>query len=100
MLVSVYCKDADGSAEPRQDKLTEHLQHIEITLGKLKVGGPIVGPDGEAQAGSLLVLEVGSVAEAETIIKSDPYYQAGVWQEVNIQEYKGVAGGWVGGKTW
>ncbi len=100
MFVSVYCKDADGSAAPREAKLAEHLQYIETILGKLKAAGPVVGPGGDTQAGSLLVLEVDGVEEAETIMRSDPYYQAGVWREVNIQEYKIVAGSWVGGKTW
>ncbi len=100
MLVSVYCTDAAGSVGPREDKLTAHLQHVKKILAKLKVGGPILSPDGGALVGSLLVLEVASVAEAETIMRSDPYYQAGVWQELKIQEYRGVAGSWVGGKSW
>ena len=100
MLVSVYCKDVGGSAEPRQSKLSEHLRHVEAIEDKIKVAGPIVGPDGKEPVGSLLILEVDSPDEADEMLKADPYYQAGVWQEINVQEFKGVVGSWVGGKTW
>ena len=99
-MVSVYCKDAQGGAEARQSKLAEHLRHIETIEDKIKVAGPVVGPDGKEPVASLLIFEVDSVGEANELMKADPYYQAGVWQEINIQEYKGVVGSWVGGKTW
>ena len=100
MLVSVYCKDAPGSAAPRQDKLAEHLRHIEAIEDSIKVAGPVMGPDGEGPVASLLIFDVGSLDEAAAMLHADPYYQAGVWQEINIQEFKGVVGSWVGGKTW
>ena len=100
MLVSVYCKDAPGGAEPRQSKLLEHLAHIEEIEDKIKVAGPVMGADGKGPVASLLIFEVDSLDEATQMIHADPYYQAGVWQEVNIQKFKGVVGSWVGGKTW
>ena len=100
MLVSIYCKDASGSAGPRQDKLAEHLQHVETIKDRIKVAGPIMGADGEQPVASLRVVEVKSLDEATRMLHADPYYQAGVWQEINVQEFKGVVGSWVGGKTW
>ena len=100
MLVSVYCKDARGGAEARQNKLKEHLAHIVTIEDRIKVAGPIVGADGEGPVASLLIFDVESVDEATRMLHDDPYYQAGVWQEVNIQEFKGVVGSWVGGKKW
>ena len=100
MLVSIYCKDAPGSAAPRQDKLAEHLRHVEAIEDRIKVAGPIMGADGEQSIASLLVVDAGSLDEATGMVHDDPYYQAGVWQEINIQEFKAVVGSWVGGKTW
>ena len=100
MLVSIYCSDAEGSAEPRQSKLAEHLQHIEGIEDKIKVAGPVMGIGGNEAVASLLILEVDNLDEATALLHADPYYQAGVWQQVNIQEFKGVVGSWVGGKTW
>ncbi len=48
----------------------------------------------------MLIFEVDSVAEATAMLQADPYYQAGLWQEVRIQEFKGVVGSWVGGRQW
>ena len=100
MLVSVYCKDAPGSATPRQDKLAEHLQHIEEIEDRIRVAGPVMGPDGEGPVASLLIFEVDSLDEATAMLHADPYYRAGVWQEISIHEFKGAVGSWVGGKTW
>ena len=100
MLVSIYCKDAPGSAEPRESKLAEHLKHVEAIEDKIKVAGPVMGPDGETALSSLMVVEVGSLDEATEMVHADPYYLAGVWQEINIHEFKGVVGSWVGGKIW
>ena len=47
MLVSIYCKDAPGSAGPRQDKLAEHIEHVEAIEDRIKVAGPVMGADGE-----------------------------------------------------
>ena len=100
MLVSIYCKDAPGSAAPRQDKLAEHLKHVESIEDRIMVGGPIMGADGEQAVASLLVVDVDGLDEATEMMHTDPYFEAGVWQEINIQEFKGVVGSWVGGKTW
>jgi uncharacterized protein YciI len=100
MLVSIYCKDAPGGAEHRQGKMVEHLEHIEEIEERIKVAGPVMGPDGEGPVASLLIFDVGSLDEATAMLHADPYYQAGVWQEINIREFKGVVGSWVGGKTW
>ena len=100
MLVSIYCKDAPGGAEHRRAKMAEHLQHIEEIEDRIKVAGPIMGSDGEGPVASLLIFEVDSLDEATGMLHADPYYRADVWQEINIQEFKGVVGIWVGGKAW
>ena len=100
MLVSIYCKDAEGSAEPRESNLADHLKHIEAVEEKIMVGGPVMGPDRNSAVASLMVVEVDSLDEATAMVDTDPYYLAGVWQEVDIHEFKGVAGSWVGGRIW
>ena len=100
MLVSIYCKDAPGGAESRKSKLAEHIEHIEEIEDRIKVAGPVMGSDEDGPVASLLIFEVDNLDEATGMLHTDPYYQAGVWQEINIQEFKGVVGSWVGGKTW
>ena len=100
MLVSVYCKDVQGGADIRRRGLREHLRHIETIEDRIKVAGPVMGTAGAGPVASLLIFEVDSVAEATAMLQADPYYQAGLWQEVRIQEFKGVVGSWVGGRQW
>jgi hypothetical protein len=42
--------------------------------------------------GSLIILTVGSKAEAEAWAAADPYARAGLFQSVMIQEWKRVIG--------
>jgi uncharacterized protein YciI len=48
----------------------------------------------------LLVVKAASVAEAHALVEADPYFKADFWTSVDIQPFWGVAGAWVGGKTW
>ena len=34
------------------------------------------------------------------LMRADPYYDAGIWDEINLFEFRGVVGDWVGGKQW
>ena len=53
MLVSIYCKDTLGGAEHRRGKMAEHLEYIEEIKERIKVAGPVMGPDGEGPVASL-----------------------------------------------
>jgi uncharacterized protein YciI len=100
MLISIYCKDASGSAEVRQSRINEHLHHIELIMDKLKVAGPLMNNENSQVVGSLLIFELDSLAEAQVLIESDPYFEAGIWSEIRVEPFLGVAGEWVGGKSW
>ena len=53
--------------------------------------GPFIDAAGQ-MCGSLIVLNVGSKAEAEAWAAADPYAQAGLFASVMIQEWKRVIG--------
>ncbi len=100
MLVSMYCTDNPGSDGRRQTNLQAHLAYIENILDKIRVAGPLMNDAGERPVGSLLIVEVDTLAEAREILECDPYFEAGVWSAVSIEPFLGVAGEWVGGKSW
>ena len=52
---------------------------------------PILNDKGE-MSGSLVILEVGSKAEAEAWAAADPYAKAGLFAKVRIEEWKKVIG--------
>ena len=55
------------------------------------MAGPFLNEAGE-MTGSLIVLEVASLAEARAWAAADPYAKAGLFEEVRIQEWKKVIG--------
>ncbi|MFZ1725945.1 MAG: YciI family protein [Albidovulum sp.] len=89
MLFAVICHDKPGYLQVRVDTRAAHLAYIEAT-GIVKMAGPFL-QDG-AMCGSLIVLETGSLAEAEAWAAGDPYKAAGLFADVTVIEWKKVIG--------
>ncbi len=90
MRVVLICEDKPGALQIRLDTRAAHLAHIEAT-GLVELAGPFL--DGEGQmTGSMIVLNVGSLTEADAWAAADPYAKAGLFQNVTIREWKRVVG--------
>jgi uncharacterized protein len=96
---AIVSHDAPGSAGPRAEARAAHFAHIETILDRVAVAGPLKDSDGNI-VGSLVVLKCDSADEAEAILKSDPYFAAGVWARWDIHPFLPAAGEWIGGKIW
>ncbi|AZB65100.1 YciI family protein [Cereibacter sphaeroides] len=90
MRVALICTDKAGALQTRLDNRSAHLAYIAET-GVVEMAGPFLSPEGQ-MTGSLVVLEVGSLAEAEAWAADDPYAQAGLFESVAISEWKKVVG--------
>lgn len=90
MRVALICTDKAGALQTRLDNRSAHLAYIAET-GVVEMAGPFLSPEGQ-MTGSLVVLEVGSLAEAESWAAGDPYAQAGLFESVAISEWKKVVG--------
>jgi hypothetical protein len=99
IAVIVWDRPGPDAAAARTRLLAAHLAHVETIMDRIAVAGPLLGTDGKP-TGSLIVLDVETVAAARAIFESDPYFGAGIWQEPAIVPYRAVAGAWVGGKAW
>lgn len=99
--MAVICTDGPGpdAARLRAERLADHLAHVEAILDRILVAGPLSDAEGRT-CGSLLILEVASIAEARRLMAADPYSVPGIWDSVTFQEFRAVAGAWVGGATW
>lgn len=99
MLVSFYCYDKKPDSQKLRDRyLSAHLSWVEDNLALIRVAGPL-RENGQI-VGSLYVLEAVDLDNAHKRLKTDPYYQADIWQTVEINEFNAYAGTWVGGKNW
>lgn len=90
MRFALICTDKADHLEVRKANREAHLAHI-ASSGVVEMAGPFLNDKGE-MSGSLVILEVGSKAEAEAWAAADPYAKAGLFAKVRIEEWKKVIG--------
>jgi hypothetical protein len=90
MRYALICLDKPNALQTRVDNREAHLDHIRAS-GVVEQAGPFIDAAGQ-MCGSLIILTVGSKAEAEAWAAADPYARAGLFQSVMIQEWKRVIG--------
>jgi uncharacterized protein len=90
MRVALICQDKPGALQLRLDNRTAHLAYLNET-GIVDLAGPFLNADGQ-MTGSLIVLNVESMAQAEAWAAGDPYAKAGLFAQVTLQEWKRVIG--------
>ncbi|WP_430465766.1 YciI family protein [Tabrizicola sp.] len=90
MRYALICTDKADHLEVRKANRDAHLAHIAAS-GVVEMAGPFLNDKGE-MSGSLVILEVGSKAEAEAWAAADPYAKAGLFAKVRIEEWKKVIG--------
>lgn len=90
MRVALICQDKPGALQTRLDNRAAHLAHIQSS-GVVEMAGPFLNTEGQ-MTGSLVILEVESLAAAQAWADADPYAKAGLFQAVTISEWKKVIG--------
>lgn len=90
MRVALFCHDKLGALQIRLDNRTAHLAYIDAT-GVVEMAGPLLTPEGQ-MSGSLIVLAVETLAQAQDWAAADPYAKAGLFASVTITEWKKVVG--------
>ena len=90
MRVALICIDKPGHLHIRQENRPAHLEHIN-TSGVVEMAGPFLSETGE-MVGSLVILNVEDLAAARKWADNDPYAKAGLFQSVDIREWKKVIG--------
>lgn len=89
MLIALIARDKDGALQTRKDNRDAHLAYIDAT-GVVVQAGPLLM--GGEMAGSLVILDVADMAAAEAWAESDPYAKAGLFESVELIEWKKVIG--------
>ena len=91
MLVSLIAKDKDGALDVRKANRDAHFAYIKST-GVVQQAGPILSDAGE-MIGSVVILEVQSMADTKDWAASDPYALAGLFESVELLHWNRVIGG-------
>lgn len=97
MLYVLIGEDAPGSLDTRMAARPAHLARLEALRdeGRVILGGPMpaidaADPGPAGFAGSLIVAEFASQAEAEAWLAADPYVTEGVFARTIVRPFKKV----------
>ncbi|SNR23270.1 hypothetical protein SAMN06265378_101136 [Paracoccus sediminis] len=88
-LFAVICRDKPGALQTRLDTREAHLGFIRDT-GIVRMAGPLL--ENGQMCGSLLILEADDLAAARDWAANDPYKSAGLFDSVDVVEWKKVIG--------
>ena len=90
MRFAVICQDKPDALPIRMENRAAHLAYLQST-GVVEMAGPFLDSAGQ-MCGSLLILEVASLAAAQDWAADDPYGKAGLFAAVQVIEWKKVIG--------
>ena len=90
LLFAVITKDKPGTLQTRLDNRDAHLAYIAET-GVVKMAGPFLANDGSMD-GSMIIMDVDGIDTAKAWANADPYNTAGLFEDVQIREWKKVIG--------
>ena len=83
----LHCLDKADSLDLRMATRERHLAYIQTRLADIKIAGPMLDEAG-GMAGSMFILDVADRAAAEAFSAQDPYTQAGLWRQVELNPVK------------
>jgi uncharacterized protein len=90
MRAALICIDKPNHLHLRTENRPAHLEHIQSS-GIVEMAGPFLNSEG-TMIGSLVILTVESMAQAQAWAEADPYAVAGLFESVTIREWKKVVG--------
>ncbi len=94
------CTDIPESEGLRQQHLAAHLRHVEDHLEKFAIAGPLAKTANGKTNGSVFIYHTDDPDEAMDLTRKDPYFLAGIWEEVSCEHFLPAAGSWIGGTIW
>jgi len=97
MLYVIFAQDIANSLEKRLAARPAHLARLQLLRdeGRLLTAGPLPAvdsndPGAAGFTGSTVIAEFNSLAEAQAWADSDPYVDAGVYENVVVKPFKKV----------
>lgn len=82
------CRDAEDAASRRTEVLSAHVEYVKNCPLRILLAGPLF--DGDASAGSLLILEDAPRADVDAFALRAPFRVAKVWSDVRIERFAPV----------
>ncbi|MCV6825642.1 MULTISPECIES: YciI family protein [Halocynthiibacter] len=89
MYVALIAKDKPGALEVRKANRDAHVAYLKET-GVVQAG-PFLDSNGD-MCGSLVILDMESIEDAQKWAENDPYAKAGLFESVDLQLWNRVIG--------
>ena len=90
MRITLIAIDKPNAQQLRLDNREDHLDYVAST-GVVELAGPFLDEEGN-MTGSLLILALDNMVDAENWAANDPYAKAGLFQSVTLRAWKKVIG--------
>jgi len=84
VLFAVLFTDKPGLGELRALHLQAHIEWLEINKDVIPVGGSLREEPGQVPRGGLWIAEASSKNQLDDLLKTDPFYLAGLRQSYDI----------------
>lgn len=91
MLIALIARDKSGGLPIRMENRPAHVDYLKASGDAVFQAGPLLDAAGE-MTGSLVILNMDSMADAESWAANDPYAKAGLFASVELIEWKKVLG--------
>lgn len=90
MLIALMARDKPGALPIRMENRPAHVAYLKASPA-VQQAGPLLDDNGD-MCGSLIVLDVADMAEAESWVAGDPYGKAGLFSSVELIQWNRVIG--------
>lgn len=90
MLFIIHARDKAGALPTRLANYDAHKAFLADTSPhgvRIVMSGPLVADDGASMIGSLFLVEAADRATVERFNRADPFYAAGIWEDVAINGF-------------
>lgn len=84
MLFALIFTDKPGHSAVRASSLQAHIEWLELNQALVPIGGSLRHEPGDVPKGGLWIAQAESKSQLEALIKSDPFYIAGLRQSYEI----------------
>lgn len=84
MLFAVIFTDIPGKGALRAQNMDAHLEWLETNKTVITIGGSLRKELGEVPKGGLWIADAQSKGELDVLLRTDPFYTAGLRQEYEI----------------
>ena len=90
-IFALYCVDKPNSLDLRMANREAHLAYVGGFRDQLRLAGPMLDEGGD-MAGSIILLEMDTLAQAQAFAAGDPYNKAGLFERVDVTAFRPTLG--------